>query len=61
MTDQLREEIDILRQSGRCNMLDIVSVFEAALDWDLDALADFVYMDTPGYSEYIIFGKEPPT
>ena len=61
MTDTLRAEIETLRKSGRCNMLDITSVFEAALDMDLNELASFVFMDTPRYSAYILTGEVMPT
>jgi hypothetical protein len=57
MTDTVRAQIDTLRESGRCYMLDILSVFEAALAMDLDELADLVFMDTPRYSAYIMTGE----
>jgi len=37
-------------------MFDTKTVFEIALEKDFYALADFVFMNTPGYSKFILSG-----
>ena len=52
--DTVIEQILAIRDSGRTNMFDAKAVFELALEQDFYALADFVFMNTPGYSKFIL-------
>jgi len=50
------EQILAIRDSGLTNMFDAKAVFELALEKDFYALADFIFMNTPGYSKFILTG-----
>ena len=54
--DTVIEQILEIRDSGLTNMFDAKAVFELALEKDFYALADFVFMNTPGYSKFILTG-----
>ena len=57
MTDKVKEQILELREYPACpNMLDIKAAFELALAMDFYELADFMFMDTPGYISFILHG-----
>ena len=51
------EQIIAIRDEGRTNMLDAKTVFEIAVEKDFFALADFIYMNTQGYSKFIMTGE----
>jgi hypothetical protein len=58
VTDEVYEEIMQLRKLPDCpNMFSVREVFELAIANDLYSLADFVFMDTNTYSNFIITGK----
>jgi len=54
--DTVIEQIIAIRDSGLTNMFDVKAVFEIAMEKDFYALADFVFMNTPGYSKFILTG-----
>jgi len=54
--DTVIEQILAIRDSGLTNMFDTKAVFELALEKDFYALADFVFMNTPCYSKFILTG-----
>jgi hypothetical protein len=58
VTDEVYEQIMELRKLPDCpNMFSVREVFELAIANDLYSLADFVFMDTHTYSNFIITGK----
>ena len=58
MSDQVFDELVILKGSGRVNMLDLQGVFQNALALQLNDLADFVFMDTEEYVSAILCGRQ---
>ena len=54
--DTVIEQILEIRNSGLSNMFDAKAVFELAMEKDFYALADFIFMNTPGYSKFILTG-----
>ena len=48
------EQIEAIRDSGLTNMFDAKAVFELAMEKNFYALADFVFMNTPGYRQFIL-------
>ena len=55
--DTIIEQILEIRDSGLTNMFDAKAVFELAMERDFYALADFIFMNTPGYSKFILTGE----
>jgi hypothetical protein len=58
VTDEVYEEIMQLRKFPNCcNMFSVREVFELAMANELYSLADFVFMDTHTYTNFIITGQ----
>ena len=55
--DTVIEQILEIRDSGRTNMFDAKAVFELAMEKEFYALADFIFMNTQGYSKFILTGE----
>jgi len=43
--------------TGRTNMMDAKAAFEIAVELGYHELADFIFMDTRGYSKLILTGE----
>jgi hypothetical protein len=58
ITDTIFEQIMAIRKLPNCpNMFDVKAVFELAIAHDFYELADFLFMDTKSYSNFIITGQ----
>ena len=55
--DQLREEILAIRDSGICNMLDVLAVQRAANDNEFYDLVIFIEENKRGYTNFIFRGE----
>ena len=54
--DKVIAQVLDIRDSGATNMFDVRKVFELALSLDFEELADFLFMDTPAYGNFILTG-----
>lgn len=53
----IKEQTRAVAKTARTNMFDTKAVFEIALEMDYYELADFVFMNTPAYSNLILMGE----
>jgi len=57
MNDTVYAQIMEVRSSGESNMFDVKAVFEIAVREGYSELADFIFTDTKGYTEFILHGN----
>ena len=55
--DKIIEQIMVIRDIGQTDMLDIRKVFILAISKDFYELADLLFMNTRGYSNFIQSGE----
>ena len=55
--DTVIEQIMAIRDEGLTNMFDAKAVFEIAVEKNFYALADFIFMNMPSYSKFILSGN----
>jgi len=55
--DQLREEILAIRDTGYCNMLDVLAVQRAAYEMEYFGLVLFIEENKRGYTNFIFHGE----
>jgi hypothetical protein len=55
--EAIKAQCGTVAKTGRTNMLDAKAAFEIALEMGFNELADFIFMDTPGYSKLMITGE----
>jgi len=55
--DVLKTQCRQVAATGRTNMMDWKAVFEIAVELGYHELADFIFMDTRGYSKLILTGE----
>ena len=53
----IKEQTRAVAKTARTNMFDAKAVFEIAIEMDSYELADFVFMNTPAYSNLILTGE----
>ena len=61
MTDTVRKQILIVRDTGYTNMFDTNRVLEIAGMFDLDELAEWLPKNKKEYCDFILFGDEKVT
>ena len=55
--DVLKTQCRQVAATGRTNMMDWKAAFEIAVELGFNELADFIFMDTRGYSKLILTGE----
>ena len=58
MTDEIREQIMAIRDSGLTNMFDLNTVQRLAYERDFFDLVMFIEEHKPGYVKFILTGEE---
>ena len=58
MTEEVREQIMIIRDSGRTNMFDLNAVQRLAYEQDFFDLVMFIEDHKPEYVKFILTGEE---
>lgn len=59
MTETIRNQILAIRDSGRTNMLDTVTVQRIAFELEYFELVCFIDENRKGYVHFILTGEEP--
>jgi len=57
ISDTIKTQILAVRNTGKTNMFDIKAVFEIAMEMSFHELADFIFMDTKAYTNFILTGE----
>ena len=57
MTDEVYEQIVSLKNTGKVNMFSVQEVFELALAMDYYLAADYIFMSTEQYLNFILTGE----
>ena len=55
--DVIKTQCREVAATGRTNMMDAKAAFEIAVELGYHELADFIFMDTRGYSTLILTGE----
>ena len=57
MTEEIKNQILAVRQTGATNMFDIIRVREIAKELDFDELVEYLPANKVEYVNFILYGK----
>lgn len=57
MTEEIKNQILAVRQTGATNMFDIIRVMEIAEDLDFNELVEYLPVNKAEYVNFILYGK----
>ena len=57
MTEEIKNQILAVRQTGATNMFDIIRVREIAKELDFDELVEYLPANQAEYVNFILYGK----
>ena len=57
MTEEIKNQILAVRQTGATNMFDIIRVREIAKELDFDELVEYLPTNKEEYVNFILYGK----
>ena len=57
MTEEIKNQILAVRQTGATNMFDIIRVMEIAEELDFDELVEYLPDSKAEYVNFILYGK----
>ena len=57
MSDKIKEQILVIRNTGITNMFDVIAVQRIAFETGFYELVDFIETDRKAYVDFIIYGK----
>ncbi len=57
MTDKIKEQIFIIRDTGRTNMFDVVMVQRIAYEFEFYELVEYLIANKTEYTHFILTGK----
>lgn len=57
MSDKIKEQILVIRNTGITNMFDVIAVQRIAFEMGFYELVDFIETDRKAYIDFIIYGK----
>lgn len=57
MTEEIKNQILAVRQTGATNMFDIIRVMEIAKELDFDELVEYLPANKAEYVNFILYGK----
>lgn len=57
MTEEIKNQIMAVRQTGATNMFDVIRVMEIAEDLDFDELVEYLPDNKAEYVNFILYGK----
>lgn len=57
MTEEIKNQILAVRQTGATNMFDIIRVREIAKELDFDELVEYLLANKAEYVNFILYGK----
>ena len=57
MTEEIKNQILAVRQTGETNMFDVIRVMEIAEDLDFDELVEYLPANKAEYVNFILYGK----
>ncbi|WP_407399240.1 DUF5049 domain-containing protein [Anaerovibrio sp.] len=57
MTQEIKRQILVIRQTGATNMFDIVTVKELAIQFDFTELAEYLQENKAEYVRFIMTGE----
>lgn len=57
MTEEIKNQILSIRQTGATNMFDIIRVMEIAGQLDFDELVEYLPSNKAEYVNFILYGK----
>ena len=57
MTEEIKNQILAVRQTGATNMFDIIRVREIAKELDFDELVEYLPTNKTEYVNFILYGK----
>ena len=58
ITEEIKEQIEAIRSSGKTNMFDLNMVQRLAFEQDFHELVCLIEADKKAYVNYIMYGKE---
>ena len=58
MTEKIREQIMAIRDSGRCNLLDITQVQRLAFEQDFHELVVYLEENRSKYIRFVLYGDD---
>ena len=58
ITEKIKEQIEVIRTSGKTNMFNLNTVQRLAFEQDFHELVCWIEEDKKAYIKYILYGKE---